>query len=267
MPTVQELYERWADDQEVRDALARSLEPRGTDWLFDLFAELGPRPGDTVLDAGARDARHTIRLVRDYGVHAVALDVVPRHAELAREAVGEAGLGESIEVVQASLESMPLADASFDWIWCRDVLGHVDVARGLGECARVLRPDGRMLVYVTLPTERLEPREADELVRVLSLTRDGFDATRLEAAAEKAGFSVQAVHRIGSEWRERRIEDGAWNPADDLLALARLDRRRDELEARFGADAVDAAAANLRWGIYQLLGKLCPTVFVWERRA
>ena len=124
-----------------------------------------------------------------------------------------------------------------------------------------------MLVYVTLPTERLEPRETDELVRVLSLTRDGFDAARLEDAAEKAGFSTRTVHRIGSEWRERRIEEGAWNPADNLLALARLDRRRGDLEARFGAQALDAAAADLRWGIYQLLGKLCPTVYVWERNA
>jgi ubiquinone/menaquinone biosynthesis C-methylase UbiE len=267
MPTVQELYERWADDQEVRDALARSLEPRGPDWLFDLFADLGPRPGDTVLDAGARDARHTIRLVRDYGVRAVALDVVPRHAELAREAVQEAGLGESIEVVQASLESMPLADASFDWIWCRDVLGHVDVAEALAECARVLRPGGQMLAYVTLPTERLEPREAGELVRAVALTANGFDPVHLENAAENAGLSARAVHRLGSEWRERMIEDGTWNPAEDLLALARLNRRREELEGRFGAAAVDAAAWNLTWGIYQLLGKLCPTVYVWERRA
>ena len=39
------------------------------------------------------------------------------------------------------------------------------------------------------------------------------------------------------------------------------------LAAEFGAAAVDAALGGLLWGIYQLLGKLCPTVYVWERDA
>ena len=58
---------------------------------------------------------------------------------------------------------MPLADASVDWIWCRDVLVHVDVRRGLAECARVLRPGGAMVAHVTLATDELEPREAAEI--------------------------------------------------------------------------------------------------------
>jgi hypothetical protein len=40
MPTVQELYELWADESE--------------------------RPGQLVLDVGARNARHTIRLIREH---------------------------------------------------------------------------------------------------------------------------------------------------------------------------------------------------------
>ena len=44
MSSVRELYEVWAADSALRDELGRSLEPRGTDRLFDVFAELGPRP-------------------------------------------------------------------------------------------------------------------------------------------------------------------------------------------------------------------------------
>ena len=64
------------------------------------------------------------------------------------------------DVLEGTIEELPLADASADWIWCRDVLVHVDVERGLAECARVLKPGGRMLAYVTLATDLLEPREA-----------------------------------------------------------------------------------------------------------
>ena len=268
MTPVQKLYEVWAGDSELRDALGQSLDPRGTDWLFEVFAELGPRPGDLVLDAGARDAVHAIRLVREHGVRAVALDPLPLHCALARERIADAGLTDEIDVVEGALEELPFEDASFDWIWCRDVLVHVDAERGLAECARVLRPGGALLAYVTLATDRLEPFEADELVRALALQRSSLDAARARGGrGAPQGSSLRSVERLGSEWRERMLEDGEWDVRQDLLKLARLRRRDAELVEQFGAEAVDAAAGGLAWGVYQLLGKLCPTVYVWERRA
>jgi hypothetical protein len=63
------------------------------------------------------------------------------------------------------------------------------------------------------------------------------------------------------------IEDGSWNPADDLLRLSRLHRREPELLEQHGATRVAAYAAARRWGVYQLLGKLCPTIYLWRRDA
>jgi len=257
MPTVQELYELWADEAELNDALGRSLDPRGVDSLFAAFAELGSEPGQLVLDAGARNAHHAIRLVREHGLRAVALDPVPVHLELARAAVAEAGLGDEIEVVEGSIEALPLADESVDWIWCRDVLVHVDAARGLAECARVLKPGGAMLAYVTLATDRLEPKERAELVDATAI--ETFDADVLERAAVAAGLEQRSVDRLGSEWRESMLEQGSWDAGKDLLHLARL-RRGD-----FDGVHADAAWAGLVWGIYQLLGKTCPTVYVWSK--
>lgn len=259
MTTAQQLYELWAADSELREALEQSLEPRGTDWLFEAFAGLGPRPGDLVLDAGARKAVHAIRLVRELGVRAIALDPVPVHCEQARVAVAEAGLADEIDVVEAAIESMPLADASVDWIWCRDVLVHVDAKPGLAELARVLRPGGALLAYVTLATDRLEPRERAELATATAIRT--FDSAVLEEAAEAAGLTPRSVDHLGSEWRERMLEDGTWSASEDLLHIARL--RRGGLT---GPEA-DAAWASLVWGVYQLLGKTCPTVYVWKRHA
>jgi ubiquinone/menaquinone biosynthesis C-methylase UbiE len=253
--TVQELYELWADESELTEALQRSLEPRGVDSLFEAFAALGPRAGELVVDAGARDASYAIRLVREHGLRAIALDPLPLHCDLARKAVAEASLTHEIEVIEAAIESMPLADRSADWIWCRDVLVHVDARRGLAECARVLKPGGTLIAYVTLATERLEPRERAELVETMAI--ETLDAATIEAAADAAGRVLRSVDQIDSEWRERMIEDGTWNASEDLLHLARLRR------GGFEGPQAQAARGGLLWGVYQLLGKLCPTVYVW----
>ena len=255
MPSVQQLYELWADDSQLRNALKRSLEPRGLDSLYEAFAALGPKPGDFVLDAGAAKAKHAIRLVQELGVRAIALEPLSVHRELARTAIAEAGLTDEIELVEGSIESIPLADDSVDWIWCRDVLVHVDAGPGLAELARVLRPGGALLAYVTLATDRLEPRERADLVDAIAIKT--FDAEPLEQAALDAGFTLRSVDRLGSEWRERMTEDETWNAGEDLLEIARLHR------GGFDGPEADAAWGGLVWGVYQMLGKLSPTVYVW----
>jgi SAM-dependent methyltransferase len=252
--SVEQLYgEIWADDEPVPDAPAA----RGTDWLFEAFAELGPRAGQLVVDVGARDAKHAIRLVQKHGLRAIAVDPVGRHVELARAAVAEASV--DIDVVQAGIEDMPIDDGVADWIWCRDVLVHVDLTRGFAECARILRPGGHMIAYVTCSTERLEPREAAWLFDAIAIVPESTDPQAIETRAADAGLTLVSKSELGGEWRERMLEDGTWSANDDLTELSRLRRSG----ADFDDPRVAAQAAGAAWGIYQLLGKTCPTVYVW----
>ncbi|HZS31595.1 MAG TPA: class I SAM-dependent methyltransferase [Gaiellaceae bacterium] len=236
MTTARELYEHWAGEPERDPRLGESLAPRGREWLFELFASLEPQPGDFLLDAGARDGKHFDRLVETHGLRGLAIDPVPT--------------GPS--VVEGAIESLPLEDESVDWIWARDMLVHVDLERGFAECVRVLKPGGRMVAYVTLATELLEPRERAWLSDAAALVN--LDGDRVEAAA--SALHLEQKIELGSEWRERMIEDGEWDASDALLRIARM--------RRLGIDSpVDGA--DLVWGIYQLLGKTCPTVYVWSK--
>ena len=225
--------------------------------MFDVFAELGPQAGQLVVDVGARDAKHAVRLVRQHGLRAIAVDPVTHNVELARRAVADAGV--DVDVVQAGIEDMPIDDGVADWIWCRDVLVHVDVARGFAECARVLRPEGHMLAYVTCSTERLEPREAAWLFDALAIVPESTDPQVIETRAADAGLVLRSKTELGGEWRERMLADGTWSANDDLAELSRLRRSGTD----FGDPRVAAQAAGAAWGIYQLLGKTCPTVYVW----
>jgi SAM-dependent methyltransferase len=265
MPTVAELYEIWSRDSELREELQQSLDPRGTEWLFELFASLEPQPGQVFADVGCRDAKHAVRLARAHGLRGYAIDPLPLHVEQSRAEVEAASV--DVTVLEGRIESLPLEDDSVDWIWCRDVLVHTDVRRGLADCARVLRPHGRMIAYVTLATDRLEQRERDLLVSLTANVRESLEPTTVESAAADAGLAQVEMHRLAGEWRERMIEDGTWNASESLLMLSRIDRRGDELVAKYGAAAVEAVRGGQLWGIYQMIGKLCPTVYVWERRA
>jgi SAM-dependent methyltransferase len=252
--SVEQLYgDFWADE----DQNAPAPPPRGTGWLLDVFAELGPQPGQLMVDVGARDAKHAIELVQRHALRAIAVDPVARHVELARSAVAEAGV--DVDVVQAGIEEMPIDDDVADWIWCRDVLVHVDLERGFRECARILKPGGHMLAYVTCSTERLEPSEAAWLFDALAIVPESTDPQLIETHAADAGLALRAKTELGGEWRERMLADGTWSANDDLAELSRLRRGG----ADFDDPRVAAQAAGAAWGIYQLLGKTCPTVYVW----
>jgi SAM-dependent methyltransferase len=146
------------------------------------------------------------------------------------------------------------------------VLSHVELEPAFRELARVVRPGGRVLVYQTFATAALEPEERARLFAATACAAESMEPRAFEDAAEAAGFDVLSVDPIDSEWRESMIEAGSWSPADDLLEIARLRRREAELVERHGAAACEAARGGALWGIYQLLGKLCPTVYTLERR-
>jgi SAM-dependent methyltransferase len=267
MVTVARLYgEIWGDEDSSLDAeLSRSLDPRGPDVLFERFAELGVGADDLVLDVGARDARYAVELVRRFGCRAVAVDPVPIHAARAARTIAEAGLSDRVRFETAAIEALPLGDGAVAHVWCRDMLNHVDLGRGLAECHRVLRPGGGLLVYQTFATDLLEPGEAERIFRSMAIVPANMDDAFFERTAVAAGFAILAKDPIDSEWRERWSEEGNQRPLDDLLALARLRRNRTALAARYGEEACEVAYGDRIWGIYQLLGKLRPTVYLLSK--
>ncbi len=266
MISSDELYGAiWADEDAIDAELARSLDPRGTTSLYDAFGRLGVGPQHFVLDAGARDAVHSVELVRRFGCRVVAVDPVALHAERARARVAEAGLADRIEVAEGAIEALPFEDETFDHIWCRDVLNHVELRKGLPECHRVLRTGGSMLVYQTFATEACEPDEAERLFTATATRPENMSQEFFERNARDAGLDIVHADRLYGEWRERMLEDRTWDVVSDLLAISRLHRREPELVSAHGHAAVEAARAGLLWGIYQLLGKTCPTIYVLVR--
>ena len=249
------------DDEQLRAFLAESLAPRPPDFLLDVAIPL-LTPQSRLLDVGCRDARHLIPLVTRSGCSGVGIDPIERNLERARAAVSAANLEQRIEIRRGVIEQLEEADNSVDVVWCRDVIECVpDLDRGMAEVARVLRSGGAAIIYTAFATPRLEPHEAAALNEPLGNLPRNLDRPTVEAVFEHAGFHVDRVEEIGTEFREYE-EERSQPVSESLLRLARLRRGRAEVISRFGNEKYELFEASLQWLAYLLLGKLEPVVFI-----
>jgi SAM-dependent methyltransferase len=255
----------WSSESEREKRGKQSLNPRGADMLYDLFASFGPSIQSDVIDIGCRDAKYAIELASRFGCRVLGVDPAPIHIERARKHIAEAGLEGRVRAELAGIEALPAADGSVDMIWCRDVLNHVDLPRGLAECARILKPGGRMLAYQTFATPALEEREAARIYAAIAIVPQNMSEDFFQATARAAGLSIAERDVVSSEWRERWAEEGSPALLEDLLSVARLRRSEAALVARYGRARYEATYAGCLWGIYQMLGKLQPTVYLLQK--
>jgi len=248
------------------DLLDRSLAPRGPDSLYERAGEY-VKAGSEVLDAGCRDAAHLARLVQLYDVTGVGVDPVEVHIEKARAAVEAANAKGSIELLVGVMQDLPFPDGHFDFVWCRDVVEQVDdLEAALRETARVLNPDGRMLVYTTFATDLLSPQEAEMLNRHLGNVPSNLVERNVEGVFPRAGLAIERKEVIGTEWREY-AEERTRPASRALLRLSRLRRRQTGLVEEIGRDLYEHVEANLHWEVFQFLGKLVPTLYILTRRS
>jgi SAM-dependent methyltransferase len=250
---------------EVYALLDRTVATRGPDSMLTLAVER-LSPPCVVLDVGCRDAAHLIELVQRSGASGVGIDPVSRLANQAREAVAGAGLAARIEIVEGVMQNIPYPDATFDLVWCRDVVEVVEELEvGIEEIARVLRPGGHLLVFTVFATDWLAPQETARLLEQnLALVPENLVQENVEAAFRRAGLAVDLHDVIGTDWREY-AEQRTQPVSRDLMRLARLRRQRDRIIELAGEEIYGHIESNLQWSVYQFLGKLLPTVYVLSK--
>ncbi|HEY3062335.1 MAG TPA: methyltransferase domain-containing protein [Chloroflexota bacterium] len=245
--------------------LDESLNPRGPDSLYDYVAELGLPTGSSVLDLGSGEGAFSIGLAERFGCNVVGVDRVPRHVELAQDALSGSSVGALVRFELGTAEALPLEDASIDLIWCRDMLVHIaDLEQVYRECQRVLRPGARMLVYNMFATDRLEPREAAWLWQTMGVVPSSVDPNAFGAAIAAAGLTVDRCDELGPKWGEYAQEQTG-RPARMLLHAARLLRQPSRYIAKYGQAAYDIKLGDCLWHVYRMIGKLSARIYILSR--
>jgi 2-polyprenyl-6-hydroxyphenyl methylase / 3-demethylubiquinone-9 3-methyltransferase len=157
MPVDNQLYDRlsdtWWSEEGWLNLLRSALNPARFGYMRRVLLEdLGMDPtGKTALDVGCGGGLLAEEFAR-LGCAVTGVDPSEASLETARAHARESGL--AIDYRQGTGEALPFEDASFDLVYCCDVLEHVDdVGRTVAEIARVLKPGGPFL-YDTINRTR-----------------------------------------------------------------------------------------------------------------
>lgn len=141
IPLTAQLYDLWR----VRSLSILTRESFSLGREFGLMLEwLDVQPGQRFLDVGTSTGNYA-RAIAEHGASVVAIDISVPMLEKTRERL--AGLNLPISLERVNAEAMPYEDASFDGVVIGASLNEFASTRtGLLECARVLKPGGKLFM-------------------------------------------------------------------------------------------------------------------------
>jgi ubiquinone/menaquinone biosynthesis C-methylase UbiE len=125
---------------------------------LDRYLARNPLPlsrGARILDAGCGTGLLTLSLVRSlrFPVRLTALDLSASSVTAARKAVLETdGWQRDVTYTQANMLWLPFADNSFDLVVTSGALEYLPLEDGLNEIARVIAPEGHLLLLPVRPS-------------------------------------------------------------------------------------------------------------------
>lgn len=134
-------HDIWWDPDALFFMLKTSVNPARMDYFTRILNQQDPAiAGKILLDVGCGGGI----LAEEFaglGLTVMGIDPSVSSVDTARRHAGQRGL--SIDYQTGAGETLPFADASFDYVSCCDVLEHVrDVDAVLSEIGRVLKPGG-----------------------------------------------------------------------------------------------------------------------------
>jgi len=142
-----------------------------------------------LVDVGTGTGR-MIALFGHEAESALGVDRSPQMLRLARARLAEAGL-DTAELRQGDMYALPLADGTAETVIVHQLLHFAHRPEGvIAEAARLLAPEGRLLIADFAPHEREELRSEDAHARL------GFADQQIAHWYDEAGLALEAVEEL-----------------------------------------------------------------------
>jgi len=143
----------------------------------------------------------TVRyLAHKYGANVTGIELTPSRVVGAQQLTKLVGLQESARVIEGSVMSVPLDDATMNAVVSQESFCHVpDPKNALSEAYRILKQDGRLAFTDWIANEQLTTDDAQLMWDGMAIQplRSIPDYRRL---VESAGFKVHLAIDLTAEW-------------------------------------------------------------------
>lgn len=179
------------------------LHPGGVAATRAMLDRLELTPDTRVLEIGCGTGATTVLAARNTGATVVALDRSPRMLAAADDRLRQRGVRASVDLVQTDMNrGLPFTDSTFDAVFAESVIALLDDIDAVAhECARILRPGGRVAFNERIWKPGVAQPLVDEInafswhaFGIQSATRKPLDHAGWTHLLERAGLtSVEAV--------------------------------------------------------------------------
>jgi arsenite methyltransferase len=153
-------------------------------------------PSSTVIDLGCGTGFTAYLLAQRHPQRILALDLNSSSIDSAQKRINKKGYSDSIELIQADIQKMPIQNHQADVVIAESVLVFTKLNLALAEIRRVLKNGGFLanneMILLKTPTPRLEDL-LKELMGIHTFSRE-----RWKNYYEQAGFNViqSSVHHL-----------------------------------------------------------------------
>jgi ArsR family transcriptional regulator len=190
------LNERRGSGAELGDDLERFYSP-GRSWQSLALGLAGLLKLGDVLDVGVGDGAAAATL-SPYCRSLTCVDVNQRMVEVAHERLHRFG---NVSARVADVHALPFEAASFDVVLMFHTLTYAENPEiALGECARVLRPGGRLVLLC------LDQHRQQEITARYGERHAGFSPARLRELLDAEGLSVVVSEVACRESRKPHLQ-------------------------------------------------------------
>jgi ubiquinone/menaquinone biosynthesis C-methylase UbiE len=123
---------------------------------------LSKRRNLKVADIGCGTGASTLVLAKELDAQIVAVDFLPEFLDVLRSRAARAGVAESIETMNASMDELPIEPGSLDAIWSEGAIYNMGFENGVKQWRTLLKPGGLLAVSELTWLTASRPVELEE---------------------------------------------------------------------------------------------------------